>query len=1033
MKKLRKVGALLIALALVLSMFPLNGLIAFAEEAVVDTTVTTDAPAEDETATPAEPVEEVSAEVEEAAILLQNLNILKGDESGNLNLTGDVTRAEFATFVVRMIGQEEVALATAGKQIFDDVAADHWGNGYIDVAYNAGIILGYGDGNFGPESPVTYEQAVKMIVCALGYGDLASERGGWPTGYLRVADEKKITKGIKILGGEPAKRGDIVSMIYNSLEIDVMRSQKAIKDGVEATSYTVVPGDNVLTYFLGLEKAEGIVTANELTRLNSADKSAKTKEDQIELNFTDLFETGSIDALDFLGQTVSVYYELDTKKDKKNVVAIKPQEDNTITVVNGDDILMDQTTETLLVWEKDDDAAEYDLAEDAAVVKNKRFTGFLNSIELSTITPDNGTVTLVDNDGDDTADVIFVDAFETWIVDKTTDTEIYDKYTRTYYGLYVGSPYYTCTIKDKDGKNYDIKKIKEWDVICVYRSGERPDDQVQVRNAIVSTEKVTGKVTKKSYDGRYVVEGNTYELSNTYLNYLESNPSETPELGSTYTFLLDINGKIAGCQKDTGLAENQAYGYLINVKKDNINDRARLYIYTSKGEFKYFTTAETLEVNGYPKDGATTEEVDLLFAEEQIRSRVLKEITSEELLENRSYYNNVFAQGAILYKTNSADEIVELMTDTSGTLAYPSYKEYYDGLFVQAVGENTSLKYYGGVFGGKYIVTSKTTVLQVPQNLDDEDMFEYGPVVSGSFANSKEYVMEFYDVNEKGEVGLAIHRPAYEVSLDLYYDSGRLFYIFRDFSQQLNEEDEIVTAINYGLDDSIKTGEIASEERFRALADDELTKRAELGEKIKEVYEFYNFSDKDTEVEVNYNYEHAANVNELIFGDAIVVASSLNKVATVAPLLKMTGKNVTTGKYDVNLKDVHFEYGRSDLDVSDLVAGKNWRNLVDEKTNPFNDKGFENPSGRVIYYGEALESSSTSLTFFTTAKDDGNGGLVLTKRMVPTGSVDQTLFIDMTNQTVTVGSSSNIKAGDKVLVNFRNDIANNCYIYVYRW
>ena len=74
MKQLRKVSALLIALALVLTMVPMSSLIAFAEEAV-DATVTTDAPAESETTAP---VEEVSEETAEAAALLQSLNVLKG-------------------------------------------------------------------------------------------------------------------------------------------------------------------------------------------------------------------------------------------------------------------------------------------------------------------------------------------------------------------------------------------------------------------------------------------------------------------------------------------------------------------------------------------------------------------------------------------------------------------------------------------------------------------------------------------------------------------------------------------------------------------------------------------------------------------------------------------------------------------------------------------------------------------------------------------------------------------------------------------
>ena len=1023
MKQLRNVSALLIALALVLTMVPMSGLIAFAEEAV-DATVTTDAPAESETTAP---VEEVSEETAEAAALLQSLNVLKGDESGNLNLTGDVTRAEFATFVVRMIGQEEVALASAGKQIFDDVAADHWGNGYIDVAYNAKIIQGYGDGNFGPDAPVTYEQAIKMIVCALGYGDSANEKGGWPSGYLRVANEMKITKGVKVSGGQPAKRGDIVSMIYNSLEIDVLRANKAIKDGIEGVSYTVVKGDNVLTYFLGLEKAEGIVTANAFTRIDS---TAAVDDDVIVLSYVDEFEVGAIDADGFLGQSVSIYYELDAKKGKKNIVFIKPQAENIVTVVDGDDIVPGETNLSELVWEDGEDEAYYELNEDASVVVNKRFKGFLNSIDLSTITPDNGTVTLIDNDGDEAADVILVDAFQTLIVDKidTVSVAVIDKYTETSYGLYTGSKYYDCTVKDKAGKDVDVKKLKEWDVVCLYQSGDN-----KVRNAVVCTEKVKGKLTKKAGDGKIAIDGTAYEFSNAYLNYLEANEDETPELGSTYTFLLDINGKIAGCQIDKMTLEaNQSYGYLISAKKDVLTGRARLKIYTAKGEIKTISTAEMIEVNGYPKDSGSTDKTDLLFINEE-RSRVLKEISSEELIDTRAYFNNILASGAILYKTNTDGEICELLVDTSDTNAYGTYKDYYDGLFVQAVGENTSLAHYGGVFGGKYRITTKTTVLQIPQNLDDDDLYNYGPVVTAGFTNAKDYVLDLYDVKEDGEVGLAVYRPAYTINADLYYDSGRLFFTYRDMTQQVNADDEVVSVINYGVDDAVKSLEVASSERFKNLDDldaEELVKRSDVGDAVKEVYESYNAS---AEINVNYNYTSPADVNDLLYGDAIVIASSMSKAASVAPLLKLTTHDVNTGA-EISLRDVHFEYGRSSLvvsDTKDVTGAARLANLLDDSL-PFDDRGFENPSGRTIYFGEAIEGASTYLTFFTTTHMV-DGQLVRTKRMVPTGTVDQILFIDMTEGTIKTGSSSSIQKGDKVLVNFRYDLANNCYIYVYRW
>ena len=75
----------------------------------------------------------------------------------------------------------------------------------------------YGNGKFGPEDTVTYEQAVKMVVCALGYGPMASSQGGWPAGYTSVAASIDLTKGVS-----SSARGDIAVLIYNALTTPVM-------------------------------------------------------------------------------------------------------------------------------------------------------------------------------------------------------------------------------------------------------------------------------------------------------------------------------------------------------------------------------------------------------------------------------------------------------------------------------------------------------------------------------------------------------------------------------------------------------------------------------------------------------------------------------------------------------------------------------------------------------------------------------------------------------------------------------------------
>ena len=125
--------------------------------------------------------------VSEAVGILSNLNILTGFEDGTFRPDETVTRAQMAAIICRTLGYEDQAQSSMGSTVFNDVAADHWASGYVNVAQAQQIINGYGDGNYGPEDLVTYEQAVKMIVSALGYDLAANAKGGYPTGYLAIA------------------------------------------------------------------------------------------------------------------------------------------------------------------------------------------------------------------------------------------------------------------------------------------------------------------------------------------------------------------------------------------------------------------------------------------------------------------------------------------------------------------------------------------------------------------------------------------------------------------------------------------------------------------------------------------------------------------------------------------------------------------------------------------------------------------------------------------------------------------------------
>lgn len=150
----------------------------------------------------------------EAVEYLNDIGIMQGDEKGNFNPDKAVTRAEMAAIVCRMLGiTEDLPMSSA----FSDVPASHWANQYVGIAAELGIVGGYGNGKFGPSDLVTYEQAVTMVIRAVGGEPEAVDVGGYPDGYISVADENGLLNGVSARKGDPMSRADVAVILYNCL------------------------------------------------------------------------------------------------------------------------------------------------------------------------------------------------------------------------------------------------------------------------------------------------------------------------------------------------------------------------------------------------------------------------------------------------------------------------------------------------------------------------------------------------------------------------------------------------------------------------------------------------------------------------------------------------------------------------------------------------------------------------------------------------------------------------------------------------
>ncbi|MBS6367565.1 MAG: S-layer homology domain-containing protein, partial [Clostridiales bacterium] len=144
------------------------------------------------------------------------LGIMVGDESGNMNLTGNVTRAQFVKMMTAASSYKDSIGAGYGYSLFKDVKSDYWASEYIKLAVEQEWITGYVDGTFRPNNTVTLEEACAALLRMLGY-DSSSLAGSYPTAQLSKASAVGLLDGMSATQGQKLTRSDCVTLFNNLL------------------------------------------------------------------------------------------------------------------------------------------------------------------------------------------------------------------------------------------------------------------------------------------------------------------------------------------------------------------------------------------------------------------------------------------------------------------------------------------------------------------------------------------------------------------------------------------------------------------------------------------------------------------------------------------------------------------------------------------------------------------------------------------------------------------------------------------------
>ena len=148
----------------------------------------------------ASPMSDIAGHWAEASIVkMVDQGIISGYPDGTFKPEGKITRAEFASLLVRGF-----QLPIGGRKVFSD-PANHWAKDFIAAAYSQGIISGYSETVFGPDDPITREQMAVMIVKAVKPNTAAEGKTFADNGSIAGWAEEavKSATGNDLLTGNP--------------------------------------------------------------------------------------------------------------------------------------------------------------------------------------------------------------------------------------------------------------------------------------------------------------------------------------------------------------------------------------------------------------------------------------------------------------------------------------------------------------------------------------------------------------------------------------------------------------------------------------------------------------------------------------------------------------------------------------------------------------------------------------------------------------------------------------------------------------
>lgn len=630
-------------------------------------------------------------------------------------------------------------------------------NEFVDGVYTAkelGILKN--EKKFYPMKAITPKEAAEFIINALkvsiAYPNQTNEQ---------IADKMELYKGVD-RNSQTLTKSDLMKMIVNAFNSNSVKVEYR-----EGGMYVEIDKEET---FLEKDKniilLKGVVTAHKTASLFG---ETFIEDGKIEINrniYNTVYESGGI----LTGRSIAAY--ADSEDDNKIIYIAEDKKLSHVTKIYKDNI--EEISKNIIEYSDENNSLKrLRIDNGAKVIYNNLYAGAYSDFDIK----EYECIELIDNDGNERADCIFIYNYDYYLIDKVAE---YSQNISMYQNDRVISlddnVCQSASILFYDNNEYiDISNLKRNDAVAVMEAVNSGGKRIY--SITVSRKTVNGKLEKVGTDDGtyYTIEGIKYRLSDEYEKYLSENTSDSkPKIGDKFIYYLSFDGKIVMSKPQT---DEFSYAYLLKGYYDDENDESAVTVYTLSGEMMKLYLSEKVK-----------------FYDENCISGVK--------LEREKAYNMIapgrdITNQMIAYKTDSDGNIKEIAMEydlsgkAPGSIDYPITKNL-------TVGGDYGVGWlYFNVLSQGYYVGKGVTVMTVPDSKSKFDsLMNFSIGTANVFGQDKRFTddrLVIYNADKFYSASFCVNIGVSGVNIDRFLRA----YMLSDVYNTIDEEDIPCIALEY--------------------------------------------------------------------------------------------------------------------------------------------------------------------------------------------------------------------------------------------